>query len=194
MNIHKSQLNLGLSTLPHGISSLPQWLNTTLDSELRFWDITISTPGSWRNVHEESYPEKEIDETIKLWQSTKMENADLESLYKSLDVKSEPLDERKKRIANQGIYLTIVEPSIEKICELLDKLLLNNKGKASVYASWVYTYGISRLGLTDANTKLKQEISKRFSSIEIAPKLKHCCVGLCSACGRKEIVYSCTNS
>lgn len=182
MNIKRVQLRLGFTPLPSNIDKAFKNFKDSIELQFNFWIQQAQLQGSWRSVHNNTFPEHEISKIIEVWKNNK-------SNYLNT---IEKLPEKNTSIG-ELIYLEGVKPSINKICELLDNLLSTNTKEASVFASWIYTYGISRLDLVNKNTELKQEISKRFGKIEIAPKLKHCCIGLCSACGKREVVYSCTN-
>lgn len=178
MNIKKTQPRIGFT--PLSLERSLQLFKDSIEVEFNHWILGTQHLGSWKSVHKDSFPEDEINQVLKLWQGNKL---------KCLDFKVLLNDKSKKEI----LYSKAVEPTIGEISKILDKFSPAEKEKASVFASWIYTYGLSKLDLAKANTKLEQELNKRFNNIEIAPKLKHCCIGLCSACGKREIVYSCTN-
>lgn len=174
MNVNKPQLRIGFTPL---LTTIQQFKDS-VEIEFNHWIQHCQFLGSWKSVRKNSFPESEVNEILKLWESKKLNCFDSVLLNKS-----------KKEI----VYSKIVEPSVDEILQTLDKLLSLDKEKASIFASWIYTYGLSKLDLAKTNTKLELELNKRFNTIKIAPRLNHCCIGLCSACGRKGVVYTCTN-
>ncbi len=135
------------------------------------WIDSINYTSAWKKVYKENFPKDEVENIIKVWGEIK----NIDQAY------------------GMPIYKKVIEPTIVSILKTIDDFLLKPETieKGCVFASWVYTNGLSRLGLQKTYTKLELELNKRFKSIEIAPKIKNCCIGMCSACGRGKIVYKC---
>ncbi len=172
-------------------------LKETIASEFNLWGMSCSHLGSWRALHENNFPEAEIENILRLFSTKKEINkSDIEKLSDDVFNITNSLNENRvtRSVPKNIIYAIIIEPFTDEICRTLDGLASNEqtKPKAEIFASWIYTYAISRLGLIKADTKLEKELEKRFNKIDIAPKAKHCCQGLCSACGRSKIVFSCS--
>jgi hypothetical protein len=180
------KVDLGIRHIDvHGSSNPAGLLINIFSSDVNSWIAGCRHMGSWRSLHGNNFPEKELEEILSLWQRNK------ESLGEaSLPDGSFEDDDKRKSTSKRLIYSQIIEPTVDKICTTLDELILKEQNKCCVFASWIYTYGVSRLELKNQSTRLEQELEKRFENINIAPKTKHCCQGLCSACGTHRIAYS----
>ena len=172
-------MNIKGPTNKIGFTPSTQDFKNSIEVGFNFWIINCENNGSWRNVYQSNFPEEDVGKTIEFWKTHKLDCLDIKPPF------------RQK--ANEIVYSKVIEPELNNFLILLDKLLSSEKEKACTFGSWLFTNAISKLDLVGKNTSLERELNKRFEKIEIAPRLKHCCIGLCSACGRKGIVYACSN-